>query len=115
MKVKHGRHAPSFILLMLAEAPAYGGLLLEKLEQQVPYNRMDSAATYRTLKDLEKNGAVVSYWDTPSSGRPKKWYRLTDKGWAMLDTFEEDVYQSLKGLEYFLETYNQIKQQKEGD
>ncbi|SMO45920.1 PadR family transcriptional regulator [Melghirimyces algeriensis] len=112
LKFKSGRHAPSFVLLMLAEEPAYGGLLLEKFEKRVPYNRMDSAATYRVLKELEKCGAIESYWDTPLSGRPKKWYRITAYGWDLLEEFKEDIYQSLRGLEFFLEMYRDIKKER---
>ncbi len=105
---KHGRHLPAFILLFLTEEPAYGLALVKKMQQKLPYNNIDHAATYRALKDLEKINAVTSYWDTSNPGPAKKWYKITDVGLEKLKEFKEDIILRKKNLEFFVDCYESL-------
>lgn len=104
-RVQHYRHLPAFILLFLAQHDAYGAELLARLQDELPEARGDSAAVYRTLQGLEDQGDVESYWDTPRSGAPRKWYRITASGRESLRRLRDDVEASRRNLTYFLETY----------
>lgn len=107
-RCKYGRHVPSFILLFLAQKPCYGSTLLGKMEKELPYNPVDSAAVYRSLKELEKTGAVSSYWDTSQPGPAKKWYKITPAGLEKLAEYKDDIEKRRKNLDYFLQTYAEL-------
>lgn len=105
---KYGRHTPAFILLFLAKEPAYGSLLLNKMEEELPFNLIDGPSLYRSLQDLEKEGAVESYWDTSEPGPAKKWYRISPKGMEKLEEFRQDIEMRKKNLEYFLNAFRKL-------
>jgi PadR family transcriptional regulator, regulatory protein PadR len=103
------RHTPAFILLFLARRPAYGALLFRRLDKEVPFNLIDTPALYRALNDLEKEGAVETYWDTSEPGPAKKWYKITLKGAEKLGEFKQNIERRKKNLDFFLETYERLK------
>lgn len=51
---RYFRHTPAFILLYLAQKPAYGALLFKRFEEDIPFNLIDTPALYRALNNLEK-------------------------------------------------------------
>ncbi|ACG71606.1 transcriptional regulator, PadR-like family [Anaeromyxobacter sp. K] len=99
---RRGRHAPAFVLLALSRKPSYGLEILEFLERHLPGSGYDSAAVYRTLQALERQGAVAATRD-PGGGAARKWYRITRDGGRMLDAFEEDVRRRMAYLAFFLD------------
>lgn len=102
---KRGRHAPAFILLMIAKEPTHGLGILNLMDEHVPNHRMDTAIVYRTLKDLEKEGYIVSQWADSDSGPKKKIYELTPNGRELLSEFKADIEKSINNLEKFLTIY----------
>ncbi|NGP43780.1 PadR family transcriptional regulator [Bacillaceae bacterium SIJ1] len=114
--MKHtGRHTGAFLLLFLTEEDSYGGKLLQKCEEELPVNPIDSAIIYRTLKKLEGEGAVESYLDTTSQDKPMKKYKITTVGKRRLDDFHEDIEAKIKNLSFFLNKYNQWKKESNHD
>jgi DNA-binding PadR family transcriptional regulator len=109
MAKRYGRHTPAFLLLQLLDAPAYGGMLMKKLENEVPYCFSDSAMIYRSLKDMEESGLIESIWKTKENGQPIKWYNITTKGLEILDEFAEDIQKRYANFEYFLSKYHSEK------
>ncbi|HAJ78177.1 MAG TPA: PadR family transcriptional regulator [Fibrobacteres bacterium] len=103
------RHTPAFILLFLAQGDLYGAAILTTLQKELPCYHTDSAVIYRSLKDLEEEEAVSSYWETDTSGPAKKWYKITQKGKDLLIDFKEDIEMRKKNLDYFIESFNSIK------
>ncbi len=99
------RYAPAFILLFLAQENLYGAALFNKMQRDIPFCHADSAVVYRTLQELEEEGAVKSYWETDTSGPARKWYQITGKGLEMLAEFKDDIEKSKKNLEFFLASY----------
>lgn len=110
MPKKHGRHAPAFLLLLLADTPCYGALLLTRLQTELPYCFCDSAIVYRSLQEMEKNGSIESSWETRESGQPRKWYTITPKGMQDLKEQAEDIRQRHANFEFFLSHYKAISQ-----
>jgi len=107
-KCKYGRHIPAFVLLFLAQEPAYGSVLLNRMSEQMPHNRADSAAIYRALQELEKVNAVESFWDTSEPGPAKKWYKITDMGVKKLAGYKKDIEMRKKNMEFFLDAYEKL-------
>lgn len=108
--MKHtGRHTGAFLLLFLTEGDNYGGKLLQKCEEELPINPIDSAILYRTLKTLEKEGAVESYWDTSNQDKPIKMYKITAIGKRKLEDFQIDIEKKIKNLSFFLNKYKKWK------
>lgn len=110
MKFKHGRHTAAFILLFLTEGNSYGGKLLQKCEEELPINSIDSAIIYRTLKKLEEEGAVESYLDTSNQDKPIKMYKITAAGKIKLENFHIDIDTRIKNLLFFLSKYRKWKE-----
>lgn len=109
MAKRHGRHTPAFLLLQLVEEPAYGGMLLKKLEEELPYCFSDSAMIYRSLIEMEKNDLVKTHWETKEIGKPVKWYTITQKGLDVLDDLAKDIKMRYANFEYFLSKYDSKK------
>lgn len=110
MQKKHGRHTPAFILLFLADAPAYGALILTRLQTELPHCFSDSAAVYRCLQELEKNDLVTTHWETKESGQPRKWYTITSKGRQALDQQAKDIRLRRANFEFFLSHYEKLSE-----
>ena len=100
------RHTPAFILLFLSKEDLYGASLLSLMMKELSNCNVDSAAIYRSLQKLEKEGAVKSYWQTDISGPAKKWYKITDVGFERLTWHKEDIEKRMKNFQFFIETYN---------
>lgn len=105
MRGKPGRHAPAFVLLELAKTKKYGMQILKGLNERMPNKCLDSAAVYRALASLEKDGCVLVKLDNDENGVSKKYYELTDKGREELALFYEDMQMRVENLTYFLRTY----------
>ncbi|MFB7142704.1 PadR family transcriptional regulator [Gottfriedia sp. NPDC056225] len=113
--MKHtGRHTGAFLLLFLTEGDSYGGKLLQKCEEELPINPIDSSILYRTLKQLEAEGAVESYLGTSEQDKPIKMYKIKKVGKEKLAEFHKDIEEKLKNLTFFMNRYD-VWQEKNHD
>ena len=103
------RHTPAFILLFLAKEDFYGASLLNTIQRDLALDSMDSPVIYRTLRDLEAEGSVESYWETNITGPARKWYKITSKGLDKLENLKEDIEMRRKVFDNFIEIYNKLK------
>lgn len=109
--MKHtGRHTGAFLLLFLTEGDTYGGKLLQKCEEELPVNPIDSAILYRTLKQLEKEGAVESYLDISEQDKPIKMYKITIDGKRRLEEFHIEIERRFNNLSFFLNKFQVWKE-----
>jgi PadR family transcriptional regulator PadR len=75
------------IMKVVALGPVHGYAIAQRLQQvsrdvvQVPQGSL-----YPALHRLENRGFLASDWNETESGREAKFYRLTRKGRAQLDT-----------------------------
>ena len=78
--------------------PGYGYALLQRLtDHGFP---VDANTLYPLLRRLEEQGLLTSEWNTEES-RPRKFYRTSDEGEAMLSRLLDDlaaVQTSMTGL-----------------
>lgn len=84
--------------LATLKRPAYGYALLEELDRAgFP---VDGNTLYPLLRRLEKQGLLVSEWNTEES-RPRKFYRVTAEGEAVLSALRKewlDLHTSIEKL-----------------
>ena len=75
-----------YILLAVSLQRAHGYLIEEYLKS-LGFFGVEKSMLYRTLRQLEKDGLVVSEWQPGPAGPARRVYTLTDVGRAWLDTW----------------------------
>lgn len=81
---RRGRWLEPFLLLLVAEGEAHGYALIARLNGLgVAPEGVDVGMAYRTLRELETDGLVVSEW-VAENGAPRREYRLTRQGRSAL-------------------------------
>jgi len=73
--------------LVRLRTPDYGYALLESLDALGIY--VDANTLYPLLRRLEKQGLLVSEWNTEEA-RPRKFYRTSPAGEALADVLTAD-------------------------
>jgi PadR family transcriptional regulator PadR len=69
------------ILSVLADEPLHGYELARRIEQQTDgVLRFTLASLYPVLYGMEKRGLIKGTWREPTSGRRRRYYRLTAGG-----------------------------------
>jgi PadR family transcriptional regulator len=72
---------PVVLLLLKKKGRSYGYDLAHELRAHALTDAaIERAALYRTLRNLELNGNVVSEWETDNSGPARRVYKLTRQG-----------------------------------
>ena len=92
-----------WLLLLLAESPAHGYELLERLKALPEAPNADRGHLYRTLRRLEDQGLVTSAWQAPPAGAARHTYTLSASGLQALDAWAGHIRAALMRLEGFLE------------
>ena len=106
---KMTRFVEPCLLFFLSQKDSYGYELMAKLDDfGFPKANPDPAMVYRTLRYLEKEGFVVSKWDTEGTGPAKRNYSLTQKGIGMLHLWAESITVRKQVLEKFIKQYRQL-------
>jgi len=103
---KMTRFVEPCLLFFLSQKSSYGYELMSKLDGfGFPKAKPDPAMVYRTLRYLEKEGFVLSKWDTKSAGPAKRTYELTKKGLGLLHLWAESIATRKEILGKFLTLY----------
>ncbi|HUP04706.1 MAG TPA: helix-turn-helix transcriptional regulator [Bryobacteraceae bacterium] len=77
---------PVVLLLLKKKGRSYGYDLGNALQGHALTDAaIERAALYRTLRNLEANGNVVSEWETDRAGPARRVYKLTRQGEAHLN------------------------------
>ena len=95
------------LLLLLAEAPAHGYDLAERL-QALGLASMDTGALYRALRAMEQEAFVESWWEETSAGPARRTYWLTERGEACLETWAVRISETSHHLALFLDRHGQV-------
>ncbi len=72
-----------YVLLALSAYAAHGYAIQQYL-RGLGFLSMNITTVYRTLRQLEKQGLVSSYWEPGDGGPAKRMYTLTEAGRATL-------------------------------
>ena len=74
-----------FVLAMVGATGGHGYALQAQLDELgLAYGAVDVGQVYRTLRDLEEAGRVVSTWSSDRVGPQRRDYVLTESGFAAL-------------------------------
>jgi PadR family transcriptional regulator PadR len=72
---------PVVLLLLKKKGRSYGYDLAGEIQDHALTDAsIDPGALYRSLRQLEKNGNVISEWDVENPGPARRVYRLTAAG-----------------------------------
>ena len=101
---------PVVLLLLRKHGPSYGYELASALnEHALTDAEIERAALYRTLKQLEVNGRVVSDWDVSGSGPARHVYRLTESGEEHLREWSVVLGKLSQAMASFVEEVNHVQ------
>lgn len=89
-----------FLLLALEQWQSHGYELIGRMAN-FGFETLDRASVYRTLRQLEKDGLVISGWDTSKDGPARRLYTLTDAGRDYLNVWAA----SLRGYQVMLNNF----------
>ncbi|MGP4040991.1 PadR family transcriptional regulator [Gracilibacillus sp. D59] len=74
-------HTDTIVLNLLMSGDKYGyeitKLIVEYADGEY---ELKEATMYSSLKRLEKDGSIVSYWGDETQGGRRKYYKITEKG-----------------------------------
>ena len=90
--IRMGFYALIILGLLDKYGPLYGYKILALIKRLSGQTLNPSESTiYETLKNLEKDELVRSYWAESELGPPRKYYEITDKGKETLKILLEEV------------------------
>lgn len=94
-----------YVLLAISLQRAHGYLIEEYLKN-LGFFRIDMSTLYRTLRQLEKDGLLLSDWEAGETGPARRVYSLTDAGRAWLDAWVTtlDAYRDM--IDTFFSLYS---------
>jgi len=94
---------PVVLLLLEQKGRSYGYDLAGDLAQHaLTDSSIEKAALYRTLRQLEVNGNVVSEWQTDQAGPARRVYRLTPQGHRHLEEWATVLEHLSKSMARFV-------------
>ncbi len=101
------------VLAILAEEDSYGYAILKRVrELSGGLMEWTDGMLYPVLHRLERLGHVEARWETPETGRRRKYYRITSRGRAQLDEERRQwqaVDATLRGIWKSLSLFVQVK------
>jgi len=75
----------SLLLCLLAQRQMYGYQIIKELEHKSQgYFKFKEGTLYPALRRLEVAGLIQGKWEMLPSGRQRKYYQVTDKGYSVL-------------------------------
>lgn len=95
------------LLLLLAEGPSHGYELLEQIGH-LGLERADAGGLYRTLRAMEQEGLVDSWWEPSQSGPARRTYALTDEGQEWLHAWAGSLREVNRLLGRYLVRYEAL-------
>lgn len=84
----------TIVLKLLAERPMYGYEICKAVKTR-SRELLDAkeGSLYPALARMEVGGLVRPFWETPESGRRRKYYRITPKGQKQLARASRDWFE----------------------
>ena len=95
------------LLLFLAEAPAHGYDLLERI-REFGFER-DPGTIYRALRAMEHEGLVQSVWEPSLVGPDRRRYELTEGGARGLDAWVRQLKLTRLLLARYLDRHDALR------
>ena len=93
-----------YLLLLLRNLSTHGYQLMQSLTA-IGFAAVDPATVYRTLRQMEKEGLIDSFWETGEAGPARRRYTVTDAGEAFLSTWANSLERYQHLLDRFFDLY----------
>ena len=75
----------ALLLCLIGQQPMYGYQVIKELERRSQgYFKFKEGTLYPALHRLEKTGLITGRWQMLPSGRQRRYYYITDKGYRLL-------------------------------
>lgn len=101
---------PIVLLLLKEKGHSYGYDMAGALQDHALTDaKIERAALYRTLRQLERNGNVVSEWDVETGGPARRVYRLTPHGEKHLDEWATVLEHVSRSMTRFVKTAHTLR------
>jgi PadR family transcriptional regulator PadR len=113
VEVRPRNWAQPVILVLLREWNSYGYEMMERMAE-FGLEATNPGTLYRTLRHMEKNGAVKSAWETSKGGPARRVYSITDVGEAYLDFWVKSLEQYQRNVDAFFRLYTGKPRQASG-
>ncbi len=94
-----------WLLLLLLKKPRHGYELMEQLAEDEDMPVADPGFLYRTLRQLEAEGLVISSWETEHGGPARRLYEVTPEGVEYLHAWAVNIRRTRDRLDRFLHEY----------
>lgn len=96
-------HTDTIILKLLSDGDKYGYEITKLVYEQSRHNyELKEATMYSSLKRLENDTNIVSYWGDESQGGRRKYYRITSRGRELYETNKQNWDYAKQILEQLL-------------
>lgn len=98
-------HVDTFILRVLADGDNYGYHIIKEISLRSG-NRFElkEPTLYASLRRLEKQGFIRSYWGEETQGGRRKYYNLSQEGHARLQQNQEEWRAVREIIDVLIET-----------
>ena len=84
-------HTDTIILQLLSKKDCYGYEIRKAIiERTGERYELKEATLYASFKRLENERAITSYWGDESQGGRRRYYKITEKGFALLKSNKTD-------------------------
>ena len=89
----------TLLLSMLGDQSMYGYQLVKEIDQRSSgYFRFKEGTLYPALRRLERDGLIVGKWETSPTGQGRRYYHMTAKGRARLESMLEEWHLFTKAV-----------------
>ena len=111
----HRRWMEPFVLAMVGATGGHGYALQAQLDELgISNGAVDVGQVYRTLRDLEEAGQVVSTWSSDRVGPQRRDYVLTDSGFAALHAWAAVMRERTRLIAEFDELHRRVHLERPG-
>lgn len=91
------------ILSVIKENDNYGYEISKAIKERTAGSfELQEATLYLSLKRLEKQRAIASYWGDQTHGGRRKYYSITDEGRTLLERYIQDWRQTYEIVNRFI-------------
>lgn len=111
----HGmRVVEPMMLLLLAEEPAHGYRLAERLTAVFDIASLPAQTVYRALQTMEEQDWITSEWDMEGAqGPPRKVFQITEQGITVLEAWSVEIEALRNTLNTFAENYQRFRESQQ--
>jgi len=96
-------HTDTIILKLLLDGDKYGYEITKLIyEHSSHLYELKEATMYSSLKRLESDGHIISYWGDETQGGRRKYYRITNRGQELYARNQQNWEHAKQVLEQLL-------------